>query len=253
MRAIRLFLLPALLLAMLLAPRFARAAEIRIISPGIVYNAALYELVADYNKKGGDTAIIVRGTMDQIIDKAKTDVPPADVVGLPPDLMNTLMLDGGIVKDSYTPLGRGELGLAVKKGAPRPDISTVEKLAAVLKSGTVMTNDPKSGTLQGVMIDGILKRPEFAGVRIAHPAKGEGAQALAEGQGDMAIQLVQEILNKPQIDLVAPLPVELGGRIDAVLAVSSRSPNPLAAAAFIKFLTSPAAKAAWQAKGFRPF
>jgi len=246
-------LICALTLASILAAPVC-AAELRIISPGIVYNAALSELVDDYNKKSGNTAIIVRATMDKLINQAKTDTPPADVVGLPADLMNNLYLDGGIVGATYTPLGRGELGLAVKKGAPKPDISTVAKLAAVLKSAqAVMVNDPKGGTMQGVMIDGILKRPEFAGVHVVPSARGEGAAALARGEGDMAIQLVQEILNKPEIEVVAPLPVELGGHMDAILAVSSRSAHPKEAADFIKFLTRPEAKAAWAAKGMKPF
>jgi molybdate transport system substrate-binding protein len=84
-------------------------------------------------------------------------------------------------------------------------------------------------------------------------AKGEGAGALARGEGDMAIQLVPEILNKPPIDLVAPLPAELGGHMDAMLAVSSRSTDQKDALAFIKFLTRPEAKAAWTAKGMKPF
>ena len=57
--------------------------------------------------------------------------------------MNTLYLDGGIVGATYTPLGRGELGLAVKKGAAKPDISTVAKLAQAMNGRTVMVNDPK--------------------------------------------------------------------------------------------------------------
>jgi molybdate transport system substrate-binding protein len=243
----------ALLFALLLASP-VRAVELRIISPGIVYNAALSELVDDYDKKSGNTVLIVRATMDKLINQAKTDTPAADVVGLPADLMNTLYLDGGIVGATYTPLGRGELGLAVKKGVPKPDISTVAKLAQVLKTAqAVMVNDPKGGTMQGVMIDGILKRPEFAGVHVVPSARGEGAAALARGEGDMAVQLVQEILNKPEIEVVAPLPVELGGHMDAILAVSSRSAHPKEAAEFIKFLTRPEAKTAWAAKGMKPF
>jgi ABC-type molybdate transport system substrate-binding protein len=107
--------------------------------------------------------------------------------------------------------------------------------------------------MQGVMIDGILKRPEFSGVKAVPVSKGEGAAALARGEGAMAIQLVQEILNKPEIELVAPLPAELGGHMDAVLAVSSRSTNPKLAMDFIKFLTSTESRAAWKAKGMRPF
>ena len=107
--------------------------------------------------------------------------------------------------------------------------------------------------MQAVIIDGILKRPEYAGVHVVPVAKGEGAGALARGEGDMAIQLVPEILNKPPIDLVAPLPVELGGHMDAVLAVSARSANQKEAAAFIKYLTRSEAKTVWTAKGMKPF
>src|SRR5690242_20597087 len=171
-------LLASIALAATLAASPASAVELRIICPGIVYTAALPELADAYSKKSGNTVVIVRGVMDKIIPQAKTDVPPADVVGLPSDLMNTLLLDGGVVGATYTPLGRGELGLAVKKGAPKPDISTVAKLAAVLKSAqAVMVNDPKGGTMQGVMIDQILKRPEFAGAHVVPSSKGEGAAA----------------------------------------------------------------------------
>src|SRR3982751_5848174 len=121
----RLLLSATLLPPGLFAP--VQAVELRIISPGIVYNAALSELVDDYNKKSGNSAIIVRATMDKLAAQAKTDTPAADVVGLPADLMNTLYLDGGIVGATYTPLGRGELGLAVRKGAAKPDISTIAK------------------------------------------------------------------------------------------------------------------------------
>src|SRR5258706_8472319 len=182
----RLFASAFLLTALLASPVWA--VELRIISPGIVYNAALSELVDDYNKKSGNTAIIIRATMDKVIAQAKTDTPAADVVGLPADLMNTLYLDGGVVGATYTPLGRGELGLAVKKGAAKPDISTVAKLAAVLKTAQAgMVNDPKGGTLQGGVIDTILKRPEISGAHVGPSTRGEGAAALARGEGGRAI------------------------------------------------------------------
>jgi len=245
-------LLSAALLAALTAS--ANAAEIRVLSPGFVYNSALKDLAADFTKKTGVNVIVSEGGMNVIVDQIKTATPAADVIALPADLMNTLYLDGGILAGSYTPLGRDELALAVKKGAPHPDISTVDKLAVVLKSAqAVEVNDPRGGTMQAVIIDGILKRPEFAGAHVVPVAKGEGAGALAGGEGDMAIQLVPEILNKPPIDLVAPLPVELGGHMDAILAVSSRTADPKNALAFVRFLTRPEARAAWTAKGMKPF
>ena len=247
----RFLLSAALLVAATVA---ANAAEIRVLAPGFVFIAALKELAADFSKKTGVNVIVSEGGMNVTAGQIKTAMPPADVIALPADLMNTLYLDGGIVPGSYTPLGRDELGLAVKKGAPHPDIFTVEKLAAVLKSAqAVEVNDPKAGTMQGVIIDGIVKRPEFTGAHVVPVAKGEGAGALARGEGDMAIQLVPEILNKPQIELVAPLPAELGGHMDAILAVSARSTDQKDALAFIKFITRPEARAAWQAKGLKPF
>jgi molybdate transport system substrate-binding protein len=247
----RLFLSAALLAAMSVS---ANAADIRVLAPGFVYNSALKDLAADFTKRTGINVVVSEGGMNVIVDQIKTATPAADVIALPADLMNTLYLEGGIVPDSYTPLGRDELGLAVKKGAPKPDISTVEKLAAVLKAAqAVEVNDPKAGTMQGVIIEGILKRPEFAGVHVVAVSKGEGAGALARGEGDLAIQLVPEILNKPPIDLVAPLPVELGGHMDAILAVSARASDQKNALAFVKFLAGKEARAAWIAKGLKPF
>src|ERR1700760_1936843 len=133
-----------LLLAALLLTTAAHAAELRVVAPGFVYNAALKELAADFTKKTGVNVIVSEDGMNVIVGHIKSATPAADVIALPADLMNTLYLDGGIVPGSYTPLGRDELGLAVKKGAAHPDISTIDKLAAALKSGTVEVNDPKA-------------------------------------------------------------------------------------------------------------
>jgi molybdate transport system substrate-binding protein len=232
----------------------ADAAEIRVVAPGFIYNSALKELAADFTKQTGVNVVVTELGMNVIVNRIKTDTPAADVIGLPADLMNTLMLDGGVVEGTYTPLGRDELGLAVRKGAPHPDISTVDKLAAVLKAGgQIMINSPTGGTMQGQIIGSVLARPQFAGVKAVPVTKGEGAAALARGEGDMAIQLVPEIYNKPQIELVAPLPAELGGHMDGIMAVSSRASDRKNALAFIKFVTRAEARKAWIAKGMKPF
>jgi molybdate transport system substrate-binding protein len=242
----------ALALAGLSIAGSVQAAGIKVVAPGFIYNSALKELAADFTRKTGVQVTVGEVGMNVALQRIKDD--PPDVVGLPSDLMNTLMLDGGIVKESYTPLGRDELGLAVRKGAPHPDISTVAKLAAVLKAGgKIMINSPTGGTMQGQIIGTILTRPEFAGVDAVPVTKGEGAAALARGEGDMAIQLVPEIYNKPQIELVAPLPAELGGHMDGILAVTSRAANRKDALAFIKFVTGAEARKAWIAKGMKPF
>jgi molybdate transport system substrate-binding protein len=242
------------LAAIVLAPLSAHAADLRIISPSVIYDAGLIELVAKYNETSRDKVVIVRATRSKILGEIKTAEPPADVIGLPADMMNSLYLEGTVTPGSYALLGRGELGLAVRKGSPKPDISTVGALAKVLKgSAKVIVNDPKGGMAQAVLTDDILRRPEFAGVTAQAASGGDAVATLARGDGEMAIQLVQDILEAPGLELVGPLPAELGGHMDTALAVSARSVNQPAAAALVKFLTSAAARATWIAKGVRPF
>ena len=174
---------------------------------------------------------------------------------LPFELMSTLSLDGGIKPGSFTPLGRSEMGLAVRAGAAHPDISTVEKLAAALRGArAVMRSNPAGGSMVARVIEqNVIKRPEFAGVKSPVSTSGEGGQALARGEGDMALQAICEILPYKEIELVGPLPRELAAWIDMATAVSSRSTQSDAARAFIRSITRPEATAIWKAKGLERF
>jgi len=181
--------------------------------------------------------------------------PPPDVIVLPFELMSTLSLDGGVVPGTFTPLGRNRMGLAVRAGAPHPDISTVEKLATALKSAkAVMRSNPASRTMVALLIDGVLKRPEFAGVNAPATSNGaEGGQALAAGEGDMAIQTISQILPYKEIELVGPLPAELGAWIDSGIAVSTRTTRRDAARAFMQYLLRPESNKVWKPKGLERF
>ena len=123
--------------------------------------------------------------------------------------MNTLALDGGVMAGTMCRLAATD-GLAVRAGAPKPDISTVEKFAVAIKGAkAVMRSNPASRTMVATLIDDVLKRPEFAGVNAPASTNGEGGQALARGEGDMAIQTISQILPYKEIELVGPLPKEL--------------------------------------------
>src|SRR5436190_9776674 len=224
------------------AARYA-AADIRVLVPGIIYNAGLLDLAASYTKETGKKVAVASIIMGGAVNAYKTANPPADVISLPFELMSNLSLDGGIVPGTFTPLGRSEMGLAVPAGAPHPDISTVEKLAAALRSAkAVMRSNPAGGSMVASVIEQkVIKRPEFAGVNAPISTKGEGGQALARGEGDMAIQAICEILPYKEISLVGPLPRELAAWIDMSTGVSARSANADAAVAFIRYITRPEA------------
>ena len=104
-----------------------------------------------------------------------------------------------------------------------------------------------------VIEDKVIHRPEFAGVNSPVSTQGEGGQALARGEGDMAIQAICEILPYKQIELVAPLPRELAAWIDMSAAVSVRGQHREDGMAFLKYLLSPESNGAWKAKGLERF
>jgi molybdate transport system substrate-binding protein len=229
-------------------------ASVRVITPGIVFSSGLPDIAAAFTKETGRTVgIDVVGMGTIVAEMTKRSIPP-DVIVLPFSLMTTLALEGGVAPGTFTPLGRNRMGLAVRAGAPKPDITTVEKLAAALKSAkAVMRSNPASRTMVALLIDDLLKRPEFVGVNAPPSMKGEGGQALAAGQGDMAIQTISQILPYKEIELVGPLPPELGAWIDTAVAVSSRAAHPDDARALIRYLLRPESNAVWKPKGMERF
>jgi molybdate transport system substrate-binding protein len=260
MRATHWSALPVLVGAVLMAtlgvsPSAQAPKEIRVTAPGVIVNAGIKDLAEAYTKETGVKVTIVTSGMGRIVNDIKTQNPPADVITLPFELMSTLSLDGGVVPGTFTPLGRSEMGLAVPAGKPHPDISTVEKLAAVLKSAkAVMRSNPAGGSMVAKVIeDKVIKRPEFAGVNAPISTNGEGGQALVRGEGDMALQAICEILPYKEISLVGPLPRDLAAWIDMSAAVSARSTNQADAQAFLKYMTRPEAKAVWTAKGLERY
>jgi len=236
------------------AARYA-AADIRVMAPGVVYNAGLLDLAAAYTRETGTKVAVTSVGMGTIVKAIRTNIPPSDVIMLPFELMSTLSLDGGVVTGTFSPLGRSEMGLAVRAGAPHPDISTVEKLAAALRGAkAVMRSNPAGGSMVARVIeDKVIKRPEFAGVNSPVSTNGEGGQALARGEGDMALQAICEIYPHKEIELVGPLPRELGAWIDMSTAVSARALHPDQAAAFIKYLLRPESNPVWKTKGLERF
>jgi len=104
------------------------------------------------------------------------------------------------------------------------------------------------------LIADVLKRPELAGVHEVSTANGvEGGQALARGEGDMAIQTISQILPYKEIELVGPLPPELGALIDSAIAISARTTRRDDARAFMQYLLRPESNKVWKPKGLEWF
>jgi len=237
-------------LALLLASA-AQAAEVQVLTPPVVHNAGLKELAEDFTRQTGTKVTITVGELLKIPERVHTQL--TDVFFLEPDLMASLA-PGDIAK-SQPPIamGRVHIGLAVKAGAPHPDISTTPKLIAALKSAKIGVSysnpDPARGSMVAKMVDALLKRPEFAGVHGVISSKGNGVSGLMNGEGDMALQLESEILPHKEVELVGSLPDDLKAYIDISVAISSKAADPASAKAFVDFVTRAQAYEVWKAKG----
>ena len=247
----RTFAIGAMLLV-LAAPAAAQTTTIKIITPAVTANAGLRDLAMGIEKEQGIKVEIQVLNMAKMMDELKGGNPPADIVFLPVALMDQAQTDKNIAAGSRTMIGRVRIGLAVHKGDPTPDISTIDKLAAVLKAAdSVMYSDPTSGSMEARIIDGMLNaHPEFAGVKRKISKNGEGGQAVARGEGQMALQLICEIVNHPDtLTNVGPVPDSLGAYIDSAAAITARAPHPKEAAQFLKYATQPGTYSLWLGKG----
>jgi len=237
--------------AALATPAMAQGdVTLRVITPAVTANAGLRDLAMGFEKEMGIKVQIQTLNMAKMVDELKGGTPPADIVFLPYALMDQAQTDKNAT--GRVNIGRVRIGLAVHKGDPTPDISTVDKLAAVLKAAdSVMYSNPASGSMEAKIIDGMLSaHPEFAGVKRKISMNGEGGQAVARGEGQMALQLICEIINHPdELSNVGPVPDSLGAYIDSAAAVTSRSAHPKEAAAFLKYATQPGTYSLWLGHG----
>jgi len=228
-----------------------QATEINVFTPAVVWNAGLQDIAADYTKKTGVKVTLKNLNMGKIVGEIRTGTPIADVIVLPVSFMDGMDAMGATVPGTAQDIGRVTIGLAAKKGAPHPDISTPAKLAAALKvGGTVIYSDPASGSMEARIINDMLRQNAvFKGVKDKISTKGEGGQALIRGEADMALQLICEIVNHPELELVGPVPVQLHAYLDTRVAVSSRSTQADAAKAFITYMLGSNYDPLWKSKG----
>jgi molybdate transport system substrate-binding protein len=176
-----------------------------------------------------------------------------DVAVLPPDIADDLVRQDKLVAGSRVDLGRTGLGVAVRKGAPKPDIGTLDALRiALLAAPTVAYAD---GGASGVQFHGILAR---LGIAEAMKAKlrpyptGGAVEAVARGEANLVVIGVSPILYVPAVTLIGWLPPELQSYIVFTGSIGTAAKQPEAAQTLLSLLTSPAAIAFAKSQGFEP-
>ena len=229
----------------------AVSAEFAVIST-ISAKEALIELVPEFEHTSGHKVNIVYGSGSEL-SKQISAGRQADIFIGPEEFSGPLLQQGRLQADSRVAFARSTTGLAVRAGVPKPDISTPDKLKAVLlAAGKVSYSAGASGINFLNLIKKLGIEDAIVAKRVA-PKPGELVGAVvARGDADIAVQQISELLPVPGIQILDPLPPALQQSIVYGASTFAQSTQREAGQAFVKFLRSPAAQAVLRDKGLDP-
>ena len=244
----------ALLALIAFSPLSAEAAEITLIAPGGI-RAALEELIPGFERASGHRVKATfgsgGGTKERIVKGEPFDVPVAQ----PP--LDPVIASGHVVLASETPLASVAIGLAVRTGSPKPDISTVDAVKRLfLNAKAISYPNPASGAAAGVSLNETLDKLGIAGemkpkIKLAQGGRG-AMQLLANGEVDYGLTFISEIITESGVEVVGPLPRNISTPTELVGFLSTQTKQRDAAEALLRYLSSPEANAVYRAKGMRP-
>jgi molybdate transport system substrate-binding protein len=234
-------------LALALSSASATAAEIRVITGGALQNA-LKLLGADYSKQSGDqvTYKFTNPTnLKKDVAEGKYDV----IIASAPSI-EELEKSGALQAGSRVKAVRVGIGVAVREGAPKPDVSTPEAFKkAIMAARNIVYTNPATPNGSGVVTMRILAA---AGLVDAVKAKGKqeglgpGKELIAKGEVEMGLFNISEA-TIPGVVVAGPVPAPLQEYTSYDAALMAGTANKDAAAAFLKYVTGKPAAAIWKA------
>jgi len=235
--------------------QLAEGAEIKVISGG-AFKQVLNALLAQYQKESGNSAAATYQTVGQHLTLIKNGEEQFDVAVLTPEAIDGLIKEGKVVAGSRADLARTGVGVVVKAGAPLPDISTVDAFKrALLAAKSVAYIDPKAGGSSGIYVAKLLER---LGIADAVNAKavlvhgGAVADHVADGEAEIGVHQISEILPVKGAVLVGPLPAEIQNFTVYAAGIGTAAVDPAMANALVKFLSGPHALPIIKDKGMEP-
>lgn len=238
-------------LGALLWPMVAHAAEIKVLSTQAV-EGAYRELVLQFEKTSGHTVTtIFTGTLDA--QKRLAAGEAYDLIIMAGPAIDNLITSGKITLGSRVDLARSGIGLAVRAGAPRPDIRSTEALKKTLLAAKSIGY---STGPSGVYLTGLFRRLGIADQitsKLKQTATGVFVGSIiASGEVEIGFQQISELAHYPGIDYVGPLPADIQNVTVFSSGMQTGATSVDAAKAWITFLRSPGAAVVFRSKSMEP-
>lgn len=238
------------------APARVQAAEIRVVTSG-GFSAAYDQLIPLYEQATGHKVVTARGAS---LGNAPDSIPSRfarneqfDIVILADSGLEALIAQGKVQQGSRVDLARSMIGMSVRKGTPKPDISTVDALKTTLLNAKSIAY---SASASGVYLSTEL----FPRLGVAEQIKDKATKIFSErvgavvlrGDAEIGFQQVSELLPFKELDFVGPLPDEVQQRVFFSAGVAAGSGNADAARHLIRFLAAPSAAPIIRSTGMEP-
>ena len=236
------------------APRDAGAAEIKVLTAG-AFKQVVLALVPDFEKQTGHKVTVENETVGALTKRIEGG-EGFDLAVLTPGAVDNLTGKGKFAAGSRTNLARVGVGVVVKDGTPKPDISSVDAFKkSLLAAKSVAYIDPAAGGSSGIYVSGLLDKLGI-GAEVKAKAKlihgGAVAEHIAKGEAELGIHQISEILPVKGIVLVGPLPAEIQNYTVYAAGLGANAKEADAAKALLKALSGPAAAEVLKTKGMEP-
>lgn len=227
------------------------ATELKILAGGAL-TGPLGELGPQFERASGHKVVIQFAATPELIKQATSGMP-FDLAVVPVDVMKSAAARARFAAGPTIDIARVGFGIAVRSGAPKPDVSSPGAMKQTLLNAQSITYLPESAA--GAYVASVFER---LGIGAAMKAKtkpqtvpAQIAQAVAKGEAELGVFLVN-VLMAPGVELAGAFPADLQQDLVFTAAVSADTKAMDAAKAFISYLTTPDAAAVIKAKGMTP-
>jgi molybdate transport system substrate-binding protein len=230
----------------------AVSAELRIMCPRSMWTV-LNEIGPQFERTSGYRLNVVHDIAATLADRIIAGENFDIFIG-PPVQMERVIKSGKVVADTRTPIARSGIGVEVRAGAPKPDISSVDAFKRALLNARSIGYLKQDGT-SGAYLHGLLERLGIADAirsKVIRPETDIVSQLVAKGEIELGMVVITQIMTTPGVELVGPIPQELQHYVRWSGGVSASSGAPDVARGLISFLRSPTVMSVLKAQGMEP-